>query len=121
MGEMNYTGHISNYLLKLRDLQHQLGSVAQVFWDQVKSQMPSDVIDMMFTIGPLPMEDDEFLQVLEIAGQRIEEKRRDHKNGDSRSHKQYSQDKNKKYKQDKIEKRDKKYKNEQGHKNDLID
>jgi hypothetical protein len=113
--ELKYKGHISDYLVKLRDLNCQVGSVGPVVRDKVKSQMPSDIIDMMYSIGPLPMDDNEFLRVLEIAGKRIEEKRRDHENGDSKTHKQHSEDKNKKDK--KTEKRDKKNKNGKGFKN----
>jgi hypothetical protein len=44
--------------------------------------MPSNIVDMMYMIGPIPMEDEEFLRVLELAGKRVEEKRRDSKSGD---------------------------------------
>jgi hypothetical protein len=44
--------------------------------------MPSEIVDMMYTIGPIPMEAEEFLRVLELAGKRVEEKRRDSKSGD---------------------------------------
>jgi hypothetical protein len=44
--------------------------------------MPSEIVDRRYTIGPLTMEDKEFLRVLELAGKRVEEKRRDSKSGD---------------------------------------
>jgi hypothetical protein len=47
----------------------------QTFRDQVRSQIPDDIIDMMFIIGPMPMDDSEFLRVLEMVGKRIEEKK----------------------------------------------
>jgi hypothetical protein len=75
-------GHIPDYLVKLKDLNRKVKSAGQVFRDQVKSQMPSEVVDMINTLGPIPMEDDEFLRVLELAGKRVEEKRRDSKLGD---------------------------------------
>jgi hypothetical protein len=36
--------------------------------------MPSEIVDMMYTIGPIPMEDEEFLRVLELAGKRWKKK-----------------------------------------------
>jgi transcriptional regulator of heat shock response len=44
--------------------------------------MPSEIMDMIYISGPLLMEYKEFLRVLELAGQRVEEKRRDSKAGD---------------------------------------
>jgi hypothetical protein len=62
MRELRYTEHISDYLVKLRDLNRQVRLAGQVFRDQVKSQMRSEIVDMMYTIGSLPMEDDEFFE-----------------------------------------------------------
>jgi hypothetical protein len=70
--ELKYKGHISDYLVKLKDLNRKVEVVVQVCWDQVKSQMPSEIVDMIYTIGPNPMEDAEFLRVLELAGKRVE-------------------------------------------------
>jgi hypothetical protein len=75
--------------------------------------MPSEIVDMMYTIGPMPMEDEEFLRVLEVAGKCVEEKKRDHKTGDSNSYKnndEKSEKKEKKHNKDKKEKHEKKEK-----------
>jgi hypothetical protein len=44
---------------------------------------------MLFTVGPIPTEDVEFLRVLEMVGKRVEEKKhlRSKKDGDSKPHK----------------------------------
>jgi hypothetical protein len=44
--------------------------------------MLSEIVDMMFTIGPITMEDEESLRVFEFAGKIVEDKRRDSKSGD---------------------------------------
>jgi hypothetical protein len=44
--------------------------------------MVSDIVDMMYTIGAIHIEDKEFLRVLELAEKRVEEKRRDSMTGD---------------------------------------
>jgi hypothetical protein len=85
---LKYKGHISDYLVKLKDLNRKVESAGEVFRDQVKSQMPSEIVDMMYTIGPIPLEDEEFLRVLELAGKRVEEKRRDSKSGDKTPNKE---------------------------------
>jgi hypothetical protein len=45
---------------------------------------------MMFTIGPIPMDDSEFLRVLEMVGKWTEEKTRlkgkDQRDGETKSH-----------------------------------
>jgi hypothetical protein len=43
----------------------------------------------MFTVGPIPTDDVEFLRVLEMVGKRVEEKKRlrSKKDGDSKPHK----------------------------------
>jgi hypothetical protein len=61
--ELNYKGHISDYLVKLNDLNRKVESTGQVCRVQVKLQMPSEIVDMMYIIGPIPMEDQEFLRV----------------------------------------------------------
>jgi hypothetical protein len=78
--------------------------------------MPSEIVDMMSTIGPLPMEDEEFLRVLELAGKCIEENKRNHTSGNSKSYKnneEKSEKQNKKHMKDKNEKMEKtdKFKN----------
>jgi hypothetical protein len=45
--------------------------------------MPLEIVDMIYMIGPMPMEDEEFLRVLELASKCIEEKEHDHMTGDS--------------------------------------
>jgi hypothetical protein len=80
--DLKYKGHVSDYLVKLKDLNRKVESAGQVFRDQVKSQMRSEIVNMMYTIGPILMEDKEFLRVLELAGKRVEEKRRDSKSGE---------------------------------------
>jgi hypothetical protein len=45
--------------------------------------MLSEIIDMIYMIGPMPIEDEEFLRVLQLASKRVKEKKRDHKTGDS--------------------------------------
>jgi hypothetical protein len=44
--------------------------------------MLSEIVELMYTIGPIPIEDEEFLRVLELARTRVEQKRRDSKSGD---------------------------------------
>jgi hypothetical protein len=73
--------------------------------------MPSEIVDMMYTIGPMPIEDEEFLRVLELAGKYVEEKKRNHKTGDSKSYKNNDEKlekKDKKHKKDNHEKMEKK-------------
>jgi hypothetical protein len=96
MRSLKYKGHISDYLVKLRDLNRRVECTGQIFRDQITDQMPSEIVDMMYTMGPIPMEDEEFLRVLERAGKRIEQKKRSHAKGNSSSHKSYSDEKSKK-------------------------
>jgi hypothetical protein len=116
LGEPKYEGHISDYVVTLRDLNHKVKSGRQVFRDQGKSHMPSEIVNMMYMIGPMPIEEEEFLRVPELAGKRVEEKNREHKTGDSKSYKNNDKmcEKNdKKHKKDNHEKREKieKFKN----------
>jgi hypothetical protein len=39
----------------------------QGFWDQVKYQMEADILDMMYMIATISIEDAEFLRVLKFA------------------------------------------------------
>jgi hypothetical protein len=117
MRELRYKGHSSDYLVKLQDLNRQVGSAGQVFRDQVKSQMLSEIVDIIYTMGPLPMEDDEFLRVLELAGKRVEEKKRDAKISDTKINKQHSEENKKEHKKDKKDKKENKDKKEKNYKN----
>jgi hypothetical protein len=54
----------------------------QVFQDKVKSQLVLEMGHMMDTIGPIPIEDEGFLKVLELARKPVDEKRRHSKSGD---------------------------------------
>jgi hypothetical protein len=108
--------YIYDDLVTLRVLNRKVESGRQVFRDQVKSHMPSEIVDMIYTIGPMPMEDEEFLRVRELASKCVGEKKRDHKTGDSKSYKnndQKSEKKDKKHKKDNHEKSEKeeKFKN----------
>jgi hypothetical protein len=57
-------------------LNFAVASVGQVFRDEVKAQLPNDTVNMMYILGPIPGDDDAFLQVVELAGKRIEEIKR---------------------------------------------
>jgi hypothetical protein len=115
--ELKYKGHISDYLVKLKDLNGNVESAGQVFRDQVKSQMPSEIVDIMYTISPIPMEDKEFLRVLELPGTRVEEKRRDSKSADKAPKKEEKHKDNKENKiKNKKDKKEKNYKNNEGSK-----
>jgi hypothetical protein len=50
--------------------------------------MPSANLDMMYTIGPIPMEDEVCLRVSELAGQRVEQKTKNSKSGNKALKKQ---------------------------------
>jgi hypothetical protein len=117
LSELKYKGHISDYLVKLKDLNHKVESARQVFLYEVKSQIPSEIVDMMYTIGPFPIEDKEFLSVLELARKSVEENRRDSKSGDKapKTEEKYKDYKEKKIK-NKKEKIEKNYKNNEGSK-----
>jgi hypothetical protein len=74
--------------------------------------MPLEIVDMMYTIGPMPIEDEEFLRVLESPGKRVEEKKCDYKSGESKSNKNNGE---------KSEKTDKKHKKDKNEKTEKID
>jgi uncharacterized protein YydD (DUF2326 family) len=75
MRDLRYKGDISDYLVTLKDLNRRVNASGHSFRNQVRSQIPDDSIDMMFTIGPMPMDNSEFLRVLEMVGKRIDEKK----------------------------------------------
>jgi hypothetical protein len=120
MRSLKYKGHISDYLVKLRDLNRRVECTGQIFRDQITDQMPSEIVDMMYTMGPIPMEDEEFLRVLERVGKCIEQKKRSHAKGNSSSHKSYSDEKSKKEFKENKEKKDKKEKNYINNENNRI-
>jgi hypothetical protein len=49
--------------------------------------MPSAIVDILYTISPMPTEDKEFLRVLQLAPNYLEEKKWDYKTRDSKSYK----------------------------------
>jgi hypothetical protein len=75
MRELRYNGHISDYLVKLQALYCRVKSLTQIFRDRVTSQMLTKIMDMMYTIGVIPMEDNNYLRVLELVEKGIEEKK----------------------------------------------
>jgi hypothetical protein len=75
MRSLKYKGHISDYLIKLPDLNRRVEWAGQIFRAQITDQMPSKIVNMMYTIGPIPMEDKAYLRVLERASKRIEQKK----------------------------------------------
>jgi hypothetical protein len=74
--KLRYTGDVLDYLVNLQDLNHTVASARQAFRDQVEAQLADDIINMMYMLGPIPEDDDAFLQVVELAGKRIEEMKR---------------------------------------------
>jgi hypothetical protein len=44
--------------------------------------MRSEIVNMMYTIGPILIEDEDFLRVTESARKRVEEKRRESTSGE---------------------------------------
>jgi hypothetical protein len=65
--------HVLDYLVNLRDLNHTVAFAGQALRDQVKAQLPDDIFNMMYMLGPNLVDDDAFTQVVEIVGKRIEE------------------------------------------------
>jgi hypothetical protein len=57
-------------------LNQTVASVGQAFQDQVKSQLPEDIVNMVYMLGPIPKDDDVFLQVVELARKRVKEMNR---------------------------------------------
>jgi hypothetical protein len=71
----------------------------------------------MYTLSPMPMENEEFLRVLELAGKRVEDKRRDSKSGNKAPKKEETHKDTKETKiKNKKEKKEKNYKNNEGSK-----
>jgi hypothetical protein len=75
---LRYKGDISDYLVKLRDLNRKVRLSGQYFRDVIQIQVLMEMVDMMFIFGELPEEDDEFLRILEIAWKRVEQKNKIH-------------------------------------------
>jgi hypothetical protein len=91
----------------------------QIVRDEITDQLHSEIIDMIYTIRPILMEDEEFLRVLERAAKCIEQEKRSYPKANSSSHKSFSnaQSKNKiKENKEKHEKRDKNYINNENNK-----
>jgi hypothetical protein len=57
-------------------LNHTVASAGQAFRDQVKAQLPDGIINMMYMLGLISEDDDASLQVVDLAGKRIEEMKR---------------------------------------------
>jgi hypothetical protein len=95
MRSLKYKGHISDYLVKLRDLNRRVECTGQKFMDQITDQICEEIVDMMYTIGPIPVEEEEFLQLLKRVDKRIKQKKPSQANGISPSHKSYSDKKSK--------------------------
>jgi hypothetical protein len=55
MKSLKYKENISNYLVKLRDLKWRVEYTGQIFRHQITDQMPSEIVDMMYMIGPISM------------------------------------------------------------------
>jgi hypothetical protein len=68
-----YTGYFMDYLVNLRDLNPGVASTGQAFRDQVEAQLPEDMIIMIYILGRIPDADDNFIQLIETAGTRVEE------------------------------------------------
>jgi hypothetical protein len=71
--QLHCTGDISDYLVNLRDLNHTVASTGQALRHQVEAQLSDDIINMMYMLRPIPEDDNAFLQVVGLAGIRIEE------------------------------------------------
>jgi hypothetical protein len=54
-------------------LNQIVASAGQALRDQVEAQLPDNIINMMYMLGPIPEDDDAFLQVVELVGTRVEE------------------------------------------------
>jgi hypothetical protein len=51
--------------------------------------MPSELVDMMYTIVPIPIEDKEFLRLLELARKKVHKTTRMSKSGDEAPKNEY--------------------------------
>jgi hypothetical protein len=67
---------VSDYLVNPQDLNHTVALAGQVFRDQVEAQLADNIIDIMNMLGLIPEDDDAFLQVVEIVGNRIDKIKR---------------------------------------------
>jgi hypothetical protein len=90
MRSFQYKEHISNYFVKLRDLHRRVEWTAQIFSDQISTQMHSDIVDMMSTIGQIHIQVKEILQVLKMGGKCIGKKKRNDAKENSSSNKSYN-------------------------------
>jgi hypothetical protein len=88
--DLCYKCDISESLVILKDLNRHVNASGQTFRDQVQSQILDDIIDIMFTIGLMLIDDSELLGVLEMVGKRIEKKKtlkgKDQRDGETKSH-----------------------------------
>jgi hypothetical protein len=57
-------------------LNQTIASARQAFRDQVEAHLPDDIFDMRYILGPIPEDDDAFLQLIDLAGKRVEEMKR---------------------------------------------
>jgi hypothetical protein len=74
--KLRYKGDVSDYLVNFRDLNQTVASAGQAFPDQVKVHLPDNIVNMMYLLGPILEDDDVFLQVVELAGKRVDEMKR---------------------------------------------
>jgi hypothetical protein len=72
ISSLNYKGHISKYLMKLGDLTRSVKCTGQIFRNQITDQIPSKILDMRYMIGPIPMQEEQFIPVLDRACNSIE-------------------------------------------------
>jgi hypothetical protein len=71
--KLPYTGDVADYLVNLIDLNQVVASAGQAFSDQVEAHLPDDIITMMYMLGPILDNDDDYLQEAATAGNRVEE------------------------------------------------
>jgi hypothetical protein len=76
MRNLPYESDMLDYLVNLRDLNQVIQSAGQAYRDQVEAQLPDDIVNMMYMLGPIPETEDEFLQVAELVGKRVEQMKR---------------------------------------------
>jgi hypothetical protein len=53
--------HVEDYLFNLRDLNYTVASSGQAFQDEFETQLPNDIINMVYMFGPIPLDDYAFL------------------------------------------------------------
>jgi hypothetical protein len=74
--------------------------------------MPTEIVDIIYMIGTGSMEDEQFLNVLDLPGKKVEETREDSKSGDKATKKEETHIDNKDNKiKNKRKKKEKNYKN----------